>query len=221
MKAGEVDLLAFGQVVIAGLKNTTGLGDPERGEAFGQAQATFDAVNTALKSALPANGWDGAAAYAYADQNTRQQMRSEAMADADHEVHTVLRREAAQISLRRGHLDDQSNFLAGASFVAGPLQATPHYGEAMKLGIEIAALQTALGESCRQLNQLHAEVTQNAADLQQAVGRYSSVADGAELPRVAWSCDPDTDRLQAAVATRLDSDNPPGPPAGMSLQDGK
>lgn len=221
MKAGEVDLLAFGQVVIAGLKNTTGQGDPECGEAFGRAQATFDAVDTVLKSAVPANGWDGAGAHGYADQNTRQQMRSEAMADADREVHKVLCREAAQINLRRGHLEDQTNFLAGARFVTGPLQAMPHYGEAMKLGIEIAALQAALGESCRQLDQLHAEVTQNAADLQQAVGRYASVADGAELPGIAWSCDPDRDRLPAAVATRLDSDNPPGPPAGTPLQDGK
>jgi hypothetical protein len=221
VKAGESDLLAFGQLVIAGLKSTTGLGDPECGEAFGRAQATFDAVDTALKSALPANGWDGAGAYGYADQNTRQQMRSEAMADADREVHKVLCREAAQIILCRGHLDDQSNFLAGTSVVAGPPQTAPRYGEAMKLGIEIAALQTALGESCRQLSRLHAEVTQNAADLQQAVGRYSSVADAAELPSIAWSCDPNTVRLQEAAATRLDSDNPPGPPAGMPLQDGK
>jgi hypothetical protein len=60
----------------------------------------------------------------------------------------------------------------------------------MKLAIEIAALQTALGESCHQMNQLQSEVAQNAAELQQAVGRYSSVADGAELPGAAVNFDP-------------------------------
>ena len=60
------------------------------------------------------------------------------MADADHEVHKVLYREAAQITLRRGYLDDQYNFLANTSYVTFPLQFIPRYGEAMKLAIEMA-----------------------------------------------------------------------------------
>jgi ESX secretion-associated protein EspA/E len=198
-RAGEVaeklleavgsDLLDFGQLVITGLKSTTGQGDPDSGEVFGEAQTTFDGVNETLKSAVPV-GWDGSGSYAYADQNTRQQLRSEAMADADHEVHKVLYREAAQITLRRGYLDDQYNFLANTSYVTFPLQFIPRYGEAMKLAVEIAALQTALGESYYQMNQLQSEVAQNAAELQQAVGRYSGVADGAELPGAAVTFDP-------------------------------
>ena len=189
LDAAGSDLLDFGQAVITGLKNTMGDGDPETGEVFGQAQTTFDAVNETLKSAVPA-GWDGSGSYAYADQNTRQQLRSEAMADADHEVHKVLYREAAQITLRRGHLDDQYNFLANTSYVTFPLQFIPRYGEAMKLAVEIAALQTALGESYYQMNQVQSEVAQNAAELQQAVGRYSGVAGGAELPGAAVAFDP-------------------------------
>jgi hypothetical protein len=184
------DLLDYGQTVIAGMKNTTGQGDPERGDVFGQAQSTFNGVNETLKSAVPDDGWDGAGSYAYADQNTRQQLRSEAMADADHEVHKVLYREAAQITLRRGYLDDQYNFLANTSYVTFPLQFIPRYGEAMKIAIEMGALQTALGESYHQMNQLQSEVAQNAAQLQQAVGRYSGVADGAELPSAAVNFDP-------------------------------
>ncbi len=44
------------------------------------------------------------------------------MADADLEVHRVLFREAAQITLRRGFLDDRSNFLADTSYATFPLQ---------------------------------------------------------------------------------------------------
>jgi EspA/EspE family len=194
------DLLDYGQSVIAGMKNTTGQGDPENGDVFGEAQSTFNGVNETLKSAAPDDGWDGSGSYAYADQNTRQQLRSEAMADADHEVHKVLYREAAQITLRRGYLDDQYNFLANTSYVTFPLQFIPRYGEAMKLAIEIGALQTALGESYHQMNRLQSEVAQNAAELQQAVGRYSGVADGAELPGAAVHFDP-----------------PPPPPGGGAL----
>lgn len=194
------DLLDYGQTVIAGMKNATGEGDPERGDVFGQTQSTFNGVNETLKSAVPGNDWDGAGSYAYADQNTRQQLRSEAMAEADHAVHKVLFREAAQITLRRGYLDDQYNFLANTSYVTFPLQFIPRYGEAMKMAIEIGALQTALGESYYQMNRLQSEVAQNAAELQQAVGRYSAVADGAELPGAAVNFDP-----------------PPPPPGGGTL----
>jgi hypothetical protein len=225
-------------VVIAGLKDTTGQGDPARGEAFGQAQSTFHGVTATFKSAVPDHRWSGTGSYAYADQNTRQQLRSEAMADADREVHKVLDREAAQITLRRGYLDDQCSLLAGTSHATSPLQFIPRYGEAMTLAIELAAVQTALGESCRQMNQLQSEVAQNAAELLQAVGRYAGIADGAQLadtadgfdPRpVAESeraavealLDPHSDQLQATVATSLDAGNPPGPPAGTALQDGR
>jgi hypothetical protein len=192
LDAAGSDLLDYGQTVIAGLKSTTGEGAAENGEAFGQARAAFDGVNQTLKSAV-AVGWAGSGSYAYADQNTRQQLRSQAMADADHEVHKVLYREAAQITLRRGYLDDQYNFLANTSYVTFPLQFIPRYGEAMKLAVEIAALQTALGESYNQVSQLQSEVAQNAAELQQAVGRYSGVADGAELPGAPVNLDPLTD----------------------------
>jgi EspA/EspE family len=195
------DLLDFGQAIIAGLKDTTGQGEPDKGELFGQARSRFDGVNDTLNSAVPID-WDGSGSYAYADQNTRQRLRSEAMADADHQVHKVLFREAAQITLRRGYLDDQYNFLANTSYVTFPLQFIPRYGEAMKMAIEIRALLVALGESYYQMTQLRSEVAQNAADLQEAVGRYSGVADGAELPGAALSFGP-----------------PPPPPGGGGLDD--
>jgi hypothetical protein len=238
------DLLDYTRSIVAGLKNTTGAGDPDNGEVFGQAQATFDAVNEALQSATPA-GWEGAGSYFYMEQNARQQLRSEAMAEADHVVHTVLQREADQIALRRGHLDDQCNFLADAGHVMLPLQFVPRYGQAMKLAVEIAAVQTSIGECRHKMNVLHAEVAQNAAELQRTVGRYSAVADGAEIfstatdfqprtkprPQVAdgelmtgallSGAEPESDPLPPRVAARLDLDNPPGPPAGMPLQDGR
>jgi hypothetical protein len=184
------DLLDYGQLVITRLKSTTGQGDPDRGDAFSEGQATFNKVNEMLKTAVPDDGWDGAGAYAYADQNTRQQLRSGAMADADNDVHKVLYREAAQITLRRGYLEDQYNFLANTSYVTFPLQFIPRYGEAMKLAIEIAALHTALDESCHQMIELQSEVAQNAAALQQTVGRYFGVADATELPGAAVRFDP-------------------------------
>jgi len=141
------DMLAFGQVLIAGLKNTTGQGDPERGQAFGRARSTLHGVTTALQSAVPDHGWGGTASYAYADQNTRQQLRSEAMADADREVHKVLDREAAQITVRRGYLDHQCNVLASTRHATSSMQSIPQFGEEISLTIELATLQCTLGRA--------------------------------------------------------------------------
>ena len=184
------DLLDFGQLVIAGMKSTTGDADPDTGALFGHGNSGFNRAGHTLQSANPNDTWDGAGSRAYAGQNTRQQLRTEAIADADREVHRVLFREAFQITLRRGYLDDQSNFLAKTSYATFPLQFIPRYGEAAKLAIEAAALQAALSLSGHELYQLHTEVSANATDLQQAVGRYAGVADGAELPGAGVDFDP-------------------------------
>ncbi len=213
------DLLDYGQMIIDRMKNTTGQGDPTRGDVFGRGQSAFQQADITLQSAAPNDSWDGSAAHAYADQNGRQQLRSDAMADADHEVHKVIYRESAQITLRRRFLDDQSNFLANTSYVTFPLQFIPRYGGAIKMAVELAALQTALGESAYQLYQLHSEASQNAADLQQALGRYGAVADGTELPSADMSFGLPPPLPDGVAPTRWQGAGgvpsaPPAPPSG-------
>ena len=176
------DLLDFGQLVIAGMKRATGEGSPDSGTLFGHGHNGFNKASATLRSAVPDDRWDGTGSHAYADQNTRQQVRTEAMADADTAVHRVLFREALQINMRRAYLDDRSDFLAKTSYATFPLQFIPRYGEAAKLAIETAALQAALSLSAYEMYQLHSDVSANAAELREAIGRYSGVEDGADLP---------------------------------------
>jgi EspA/EspE family len=213
------DLLEFGQWIIATMKITTGEGDPEKGESFGHGQRQFNRVDGTLESAVPNDSWDGSGSRAYADQNSRQRLRSVTMADADHEVHRLLFKEAAQIKLRRDNLDDASNFLAKTSYVTFPLQFIPRYGEAAKLVIELSALRAALTESSIQLYELHSEINENAAQLQQTVGRYSGVADGAEPPGSGSYFSPapkprHDGSTHAPGENPSQNDGPPGGPGG-------
>lgn len=193
------DLLEFGQMLIGEMKSTTGEGAPDTGALFGRGQSAFSRAGQTMQSAGPDDRWEGAGSRAYADQNTRQQLRTEAMADADLEVHRILYREAGQITLRRKFLDDYSNFLANTSYVTFPLQFIPRYGEAAKMALEAVAVQNAMLLSGEQMYRLQSEVNENAAALQQALGRYLSVDDGAEK--------------SGAVA---DYGPPPHPPGGGS-----
>ncbi len=172
------DLLDSGQLIIAGMKMTTGDGEPEPGTQFGRGCEGFKKVGETLRTAIPDDRWGGAGSRAYAHQNARQQVRAEAMADADQAVHAVLVREALQIKRRRDTLDDQSDLLAKTSYATFPLQFIPRYGEAAKLAIEGGALQGALQVCAYALYQLHSEVSGNATELRQALGRYATVAAG-------------------------------------------
>ncbi len=227
-----MNLLDSGQLIIAGMKATTGEGTPVSGAQFGHGHDEFTKANETLRSAVPDDRWDGAGSRAYADQNTRQQMRTEAMAGADQAVFSVLVREALQIKLRRDTLDDQSDILAKTSYATFPLQFIPRYGEAAKLAIETAAVQGALFASTEALHQLHSEVSANAAELVQAVGRYTGVDEGADAhgdgadfnpPESPGGAEagPEPTRRNSPLADSVNPDTSPVPSAGMPPRDKK
>lgn len=208
------DLLDFGQRIIAGMRTTTGEGEPDHGAPFEEGRRQFSMAGQTLWSAAADDRWDGAGARAYADQNTRQQVRTETMADADQAVFSVLVREALQIKRCRDTLDDQSDVLARTSHVTFPLQFIPSYGEAAKLAIESTALSGALRVSAQALHDLHDDVSANAAELAQAVGRYDGVADGA-------GARPESTGPPAPLPDSVNPQTSPGPSAGQETNVGE
>jgi hypothetical protein len=208
-EAVGADLLDSGALIIAGMKMTTGEGEPDPGVSFRHGRDGFDEAGGTLRSAVPDDSWGGAASRAYADQNTRQQLRSEAMADADEAVFSVLVRESLQIKARRDTLDTQSDLLARTSSATFHLQFIPRYGEAAKLAIESAALNSALQLCAYTLYELHSEVSANAAELGQAVGRYAGVADTA-ADAVDFNPPPAPDTVVAGAAPVGSQGRPPG-----------
>lgn len=214
------ELLDCGRQIIAGMRTTTGNGEPDDGAQFDQGRREFSIVGQTLRSAAVVDRWDGAGARAYADQNTRQQVRMETMADADQAVFAVLVREALQIKLRRDTLDDQSDTLARTGDATLPLQFIPSYGEAAKLAIQSTALSGALLVSAQALHDLHEDVSANAAELSRAVGRYAGVADGADAS--GGDFDPPAAQEPTGLPAPLpDSVNPEpsfGPSAGLTSQ---
>ena len=222
------DLFDFGRLIIAGMRTTTGEGEPDHGAQFEEGCREFSMAGQTLRSAAADDRWDGAGARAYADQNTRQQVRTETMADADQAVFSVLAREALQIKLRRETLDNQSDILARTSDATFPLQSIPSYGEAARLAIESTALSGALVLSAQALHDLHNDVSVNAAELSQAVGRYAGVADGADAPGGDFNPpkppagaggEPEPTGLPAPLPDSVNPETSPGPSAGLTPQE--
>jgi ESX secretion-associated protein EspA/E len=183
LRAADSPILDGGQLVIAGMKLTTGVGAPEDGERFGQAGVRCrDAVGT-LKSAQPAASWSGEGAAAYSARNVEQMAGIRSMAAVDHDVHRVLANEAFQVGMHRDRLDDWYNWLADVGLVTFALGLIPGVGKGLKAAADAHAVLVAVGSSSIELYQLSSEVDANAANLQQLVGRYGDVASAAHISK--------------------------------------
>lgn len=197
------EILDGGQKVIEGMRLTTGAGEPENGDRFGQGWSRFNAAGETLTSAFPNDSWRGEGADAYLGQNRTQTGRTNTVALLDRGVQTVIAREAYQVAYHRDKLDDQSNFLADLSYVTTALGLIPGYGKAMKATVEAAAVQAALSICSLELYELSREANQNAAELRQAVGLYAGAAETAP-----------------PTPTPTPSAPPPPPPGGGSPPQG-
>ena len=181
LRAADSPILDGGQVVIAGMKLTTGIGEPEHGDRFGRGGARFHDAGTTLRSAQPTASWSGEGADSYAAQNIQQTARTKAIAAVDHEVHRVIAEEAFQVGFHRDHLDDWSNFLADFGLVTFALGLIPGVGQELKAAAELHAVLAAVISSSTELHQMSSEAEANAANLQQLVARYENVAQTANL----------------------------------------
>jgi len=204
-EAAGSEILDGGQKVIEGMRLTTGAGEPENGDRFGQGWSRFNDAGETLTSAFPNDSWAGEGADAYIDQNRTQAGRTNAVALLDRGVQTVIAREAYQVAYHRDKLDDQSNFLADLSYVTMALGLVPGYGKAMKSTVEAAAVQAALSICSLELYELSREANQNAAELHQAVGLYADAAATAPPP----------------TRTGSPSPAPPPPPGGGAPPQGQ
>lgn len=172
-------ILTGGQSTIAGMKLTTGLGEPEDGACFGHGGARLHGTAATLMSAQSTTDWSGTGARAYSVQNVKQMTRTRAMAAVDREVHGVLANEAQQIGFHRDRLDDSYNWLADIGLVTSALGLIPGVGRGLQAAADAHAVFVAVGRSSREIEQLSAELEVNAAALQQLVGRYETIEQAA------------------------------------------
>ncbi|MGE2835380.1 EspA/EspE family type VII secretion system effector [Mycobacterium sp. SMC-4] len=169
-------ILAAGQAVIAGMRSTTGWGEPESGERFGLSAARFDTAGGTLATALPTSDWEGAGAQTYAAANLRQSGRTTSIGVLDRRVQQVVSRQARQIATHRENLDQQSDFLADLSHATRALSFVPGVGPAAKTTVEVAAVATAVQAGEQDLRALTYEVSDSRAELNQLAVEYASLA---------------------------------------------
>ena len=222
--AGGSPILDAGLQVIAGMRSTTGRSRPDVGDSFGAGAAGFAGVECAVTSAQPGGAWEGAGALAYASATRRQARAVESLAVLDRGVHTVVAREADQITASRGALEEHADRLVSVGRATASMVLVSGVGAATKAALELSAVNTALGAGVAELEGLASEADANAAQLRRLAAAYAEVADS----EVTGSDDPPTtsdavdeeydDRVQQLSADRAADPVLSGAPSPYPLQ---
>jgi hypothetical protein len=172
-------ILVGGQKAIDVMKWSTGEGEPEGGEAFGNGSRAFKKVAPTLHDATPNDNWEGGSASGlYARRNGEQEGRVVILADADIAVAGVIANEADQIRHTRTILDNESQFLADFGKYSQWLGSIPRYGKVMQAEVETAAVLSALQTTGSEMWDMHNNANTNAKAIKDVIDNlYKKVSD--------------------------------------------
>lgn len=179
IRAARSPVLAAGQQTIESMKHSTGVGEPETGQRFGDGADKLDVAGQVLAAAFPDDSWNSGGASAYAGRNTEQVGRVQTMLGLDNTVAGVLSAEADQIAATRDSLDGHSDWLGAMSLLTTTTGIIPGFGTAAQMSAEVAMVAKAVSDSSRDLKTLGGQIDQNAAVLRTAAAQYETLAGGA------------------------------------------
>ncbi|MED5815696.1 EspA/EspE family type VII secretion system effector [Mycolicibacterium sp. 050232] len=180
IRAARSPIMTAGQQTIESMKRSTGVGDPESGQSFGDGADTMGAVGEVLASAFPDDSWNSGGAAAYADRNTEQVGRVQTMLGLDNMVAEVLSAEARQIAAARDSLDGHSDWLGAMSLLTTGTGIIPGFGTAAQMSAEVAMVAKAVSDSSGDLKTLSGHIDQNAAVVRTAAAQYETLVGGAD-----------------------------------------
>ena len=169
-------ILAGAQVVINGMKATTGSGEPEAGEAFEKSAELYDEAGELLiDAAVKSDRWDGTAAEAYDARNKDHRHLTIEVAGAEQNMRRYLSDLAAQVTETRTNLDERVKFLSDYDTATSWMNAIPG-GAAVKAAADLGVAATQLELARMTMAKLVAESVLTANRIRDQVGTYESAA---------------------------------------------
>lgn len=173
-------VLVGGQKAIQGMLWTTGDGDPESGEAFGNGSRAFDDPKQSLADAHTNSSWEGGPApAAYERRVGEQENRVATLADADSQVASIVSREAGELVETRRILNGLHNWLAEYGEYTQTLGVIPEVGKAIQMQAEMLAVGMALKDASTKMWEMHDNANANAAAVREALAMYRQVSTAA------------------------------------------
>jgi hypothetical protein len=170
-------VLVGGQKIIQGMLLTTGDGDPESGEQFGNGSRAFDEPKKSLADAHPNSSWAGGPApAAYEHRVGEQENRVATLADADSQIASIVSREAGELIETRRILNGLHNWLAEYGEYTQTLGVIPEVGKAIQMQAEMVAVGMALKDASAKIWEMHNNANTNAAAVREVLSMYQQVS---------------------------------------------
>jgi hypothetical protein len=206
-------ILAGAQVVIQGMKLTTGSGEPQTGEAFETSAKLYDdAANVLIQTEVqdPAQ-WDGTAATAYEQKDRTHRHQTFEVAEAETNMRKHLSELGGQVKDTRQTLDDRFNFLSDYDTVTSWMNAIPG-GAAVKAAADMAVASTQIEWANVSMAKLLATSVLNASRIRDEVETYANTAAQELFGNVPCGEPFGDERTAGTLPTRVDPNAPYQPP---------
>ncbi|WKG04390.1 EspA/EspE family type VII secretion system effector [Mycolicibacterium sp. HK-90] len=169
-------------VVMMGMANSCGFGEPDKGGYFDQGASKFGEAKEKLEAATRPETWDSDAAKAYEVRNREHGWRADRLKAADEAIRDAIKSEAEQNGVTRKMLDRCQTTLGLAIVPAIALNAVPGWGQAASLAFQAAAVAGTLPPAEWRFLDLINNSAHNATVIRRAGATYDQVAAEAE----AW-----------------------------------
>ncbi|WP_149370323.1 EspA/EspE family type VII secretion system effector [Mycolicibacterium sp. P9-64] len=175
-KLTESKVLAAAQLLIEGMKKTTGSGAPCTGEEFQDSSKRLaDVVETLIHAEVHEDRWDGTASQVYNATNASHRRLASDVQAADAEIAGHLDTEAGQVTRTRNTLDESSDNLTKYDLATMWMNATPPT-RALKFALDCTAAAGALDVSGVTMGVLVKNSLENAARIKKAAMLYGDAA---------------------------------------------
>jgi hypothetical protein len=175
-KFTESKVLAAAQLLIEGMKKTTGSGAPCTGQEFRDSSKHLeDVVDTLIHAEPHGDRWDGTASQVYNATNASHRRLASDVQTADAEIAGILDTEAGQVDRTRKTLDESSDKLTKYDLATMWMNATPPT-RALKFALDCTAAAGALDVSGATMAVLVKNSLENATRIQRAAEHYEKPA---------------------------------------------
>ncbi|BBZ11514.1 EspA/EspE family type VII secretion system effector [Mycobacterium branderi] len=178
-EAAELPVIENGLLAMMAMANMLGFGDPETGNGFAKGANAFNRIGETLGSTHPPDSWEGSASETYGERNKEQQQRAAEMAENDKTVKEVLHRESEQVEKTRETIDHNSTVLTLSiipALTAMLWNIPPGSGEAVSLGIQVAAVAGTLPPCLQAFERMTSDAAHNATLIRRAGAGYDRIA---------------------------------------------
>jgi len=179
--AGVLDLasspiLLAAQMVIKGMRATTGSGEPQDGAAFKKSAELYeDAGNVLIDAAVKNDRWNGTASDAYEAKNDSHRHLTLEVASAEKDMQGYLSALAEQVTGTRTDLEGAVKFLSDYDTATAWMNAVPGGAAVKAIGdTGVAATQVQLSQFS--MSKLLAESLLNANRIRDKIGTYQDAA---------------------------------------------